>query len=346
MKKISVVSDRRDRLDDLRNQLAGCFDANYIALDDLLLCQPNEITLVDINLRNSSHVQTIKQWLNSRPADGKLIVGIDDEDSRIQLTQAHALGATSVLSRPSNGAYPHLNLLGTLKALCPDHLSNRHAAGFRALQEIFLAAGSGKVPEPTSIKMASAEIVADLERVGLEEFLCAIRRHHSQTYQHCLTVTAVAAAFGEHLGFNHHDTEMLAFAGLLHDIGKSKIPIELLEKPSTLSESEAKLMQLHPRLGFELLHDRPDFSRDMLDMVLHHHEYLDGSGYPDGLKGNEISDLVRIITIADVYTALIERRAYKEPLSGKRAFEILRSMDGKLDDALLREFGPVVRELS
>jgi HD-GYP domain-containing protein (c-di-GMP phosphodiesterase class II) len=79
---------------------------------------------------------------------------------------------------------------------------------------------------------------------------------------------------------------------------------------------------------------------------LHHHEYLDGSGYPHGLKGNEISDLVRMVTIADVYGALIERRAYKMPLSGMNAFEILCAMDGKLDRALVGEFAPVVQNLA
>lgn len=118
-----------------------------------------------------------------------------------------------------------------------------------------------------------------------------------------MTVTVIAAAFGKHLGFNDHDTKTVALAGLMHDIGKSKISIEILEKPSKLDESEEGLMKLHPMLGYEMLHNQPDFSGDMLDMVAHHHEYLDGSGYPHGLKGNEISDLIRIITIADVYTA-------------------------------------------
>jgi HD-GYP domain-containing protein (c-di-GMP phosphodiesterase class II) len=76
----------------------------------------------------------------------------------------------------------------------------------------------------------------------------------------------------------------------------------------------------------------------MVDVVLHHHEYLDGSGYPHGLKGSEISDLLRILTIADIFGALIERRSYKPPLPGEVAYQVLLDMGPKLDKDLVREF--------
>jgi HD-GYP domain-containing protein (c-di-GMP phosphodiesterase class II) len=82
---------------------------------------------------------------------------------------------------------------------------------------------------------------------------------------------------------------------------------------------------------------------DMLDMVLHHHEYLDGSGYPHGLKGRELPDLVRMMTIADVFGALIERRAYKAPLSSEAAYQVLEDMGPRLDADLVREFRPFAR---
>ena len=341
-KKITFVSSGR-RISRLPILLATHFDTNSLALDELRFHQPGEITVVDIDLRDPSQVQTVKQWLDGRPSHGKIIVAIDDKASRIQTIQAHALGATSVISGTMDW-----NTIRSHLARTPLDTDGRaeNAPGFRALHGMFATAESGKAPEPELIKEASTEVVAELGRVGLEKFLDVIRQHHSQTYQHCLTVTAIAAAFGKHLGFSRHDTETLAFAGLLHDVGKSKIPVEILEKPSALEESEAEVMKSHPMLGHEILRNHPDFSGDMLDMVLHHHEYLDGSGYPHGLKGNEISDLVRMITIADVYGALIERRAYKMPLSGINALEILRAMDGKLDRALVGEFAPVVQNLA
>jgi HD-GYP domain-containing protein (c-di-GMP phosphodiesterase class II) len=81
----------------------------------------------------------------------------------------------------------------------------------------------------------------------------------------------------------------------------------------------------------------------MIDMVVHHHEYLDGSGYPHGLKGSEISDLVRILTIADIFGALVERRSYKAPRSAEAAYRVLLDMGSKLDTDLVREFRAVAR---
>jgi len=82
---------------------------------------------------------------------------------------------------------------------------------------------------------------------------------------------------------------------------------------------------------------------DMLDMVVHHHEYLDGSGYPHGLEAHQLSDLVRMMTIADVFGALIERRSYKAPMAGAEAYQILENMGQRLDRDLLREFQPISR---
>jgi HD-GYP domain-containing protein (c-di-GMP phosphodiesterase class II) len=104
-------------------------------------------------------------------------------------------------------------------------------------------------------------------------------------------------------------------------------------------------MKEHPMFGFEILKDAPGVQPEMLDMVVHHHEYLDGSGYPHGLQANDISDLVRTITIADIYGALIERRSYKPPLPGPEAYRILQGMGPKLDRALVREFRPLAENV-
>jgi putative nucleotidyltransferase with HDIG domain len=160
-----------------------------------------------------------------------------------------------------------------------------------------------------------------------------------------LIVTAVAVAFGRHLGFRKIDQQRLATAGLLHDIGKAKIPIHILEKPTQLSEDETDVMRAHPAIGYQTLRQEPRMDAEMLDMVLHHHEYLDGSGYPHGLSGHELSDLVRTITIADVYGALIERRPYKPPLSGPDAYQHLIDMGPKLDKDLVRVFRPIAQSV-
>jgi HD-GYP domain-containing protein (c-di-GMP phosphodiesterase class II) len=100
-------------------------------------------------------------------------------------------------------------------------------------------------------------------------------------------------------------------------------------------------MKQHPVLGWKALRDVPGLAADMLDMVVHHHEYLDGSGYPHGLTADKLSDFVRLMTVADIFGALIERRAYKPPLSGEAAYQVLEQMGGKLDQPILRAFRPI-----
>lgn len=135
--------------------------------------------------------------------------------------------------------------------------------------------------------------------------------------------------------------ERLGLAAMLHDIGKASIPLSVLDKPGRLDDEERKLIETHPVTGFDALDTNAGVSREILDVVRHHHEYLDGSGYPDGLCGKSISDLTRIVTISDIFAALIERRSYKPTMSREKAFGILRAMDGKLEMPLVSAFGKV-----
>ena len=97
-------------------------------------------------------------------------------------------------------------------------------------------------------------------------------------------------------------------------------------------------MQKHPQYGLDALKSTSGIDQEMTDMVLHHHEYLDGSGYPHGLQRNEISDFVRMITISDIFAALVEKREYRPPMHSRAAYQILLDMDPKLDKDLVREF--------
>jgi hypothetical protein len=98
------------------------------------------------------------------------------------------------------------------------------------------------------------------------------------------------------------------------------------KKPGPLDQAEMATMRQHPELGFAALQSADGLRADILDPLLHHHEYLDGSGYPHGVGGSDLSDLVRVMTISDIYGALLERRSYKEPLSGAAAYGVLQKM--------------------
>ena len=137
------------------------------------------------------------------------------------------------------------------------------------------------------------------------------------------------------------DLERLHSAAMFHDIGKAKIPLAILDKPGRLEVEERALIETHPAAGWEALKENPNISLEVLDAVRHHHEYLDGSGYPDALGAESISDVVQILTISDIFAALIERRNYKPPMSREQAYEIIQGMHGKLEVPLVAAFREV-----
>ncbi len=140
------------------------------------------------------------------------------------------------------------------------------------------------------------------------------------------------------MGIGEGELHQLTVGGLLHDIGKSMISLEILDKPGKLDEREWRTMKTHPEHSRDILLREMGLERDVIAMVAHHHEKLDGTGYPDGLSGAQINDHVRLIAIADVYSALIDKRAYKGSMSKEDALDLMAKFKGHLDMDLLREF--------
>ena len=189
--------------------------------------------------------------------------------------------------------------------------------------------------------MAEGRIIKAVKHSSLREWLTAVGCHHTDTYRHCLFVTGFAVAFAQHLGMREGDQRRLTRAALLHDVGKAFISTAILDKPGKLTDEETAIMREHPRRGYEALAEQGSYPPEMLDVILHHHELLDGTGYPHNLAGNQISDIVRLTTIVDIYSALIEERAYRLPYTHARAFSIMEKMGDKLDQQLLQAFRPV-----
>jgi putative nucleotidyltransferase with HDIG domain len=350
MYQVTIVSDSVENAKQIGGQLSGLFETRFFPRCSIPTAEPGKYAIIDINLADQSRFPELRSWLGRRPKGGAAIFCVEKGDRR-QAAQAHALGATDLLARPFDGKTLVKKLLGDIESLAAagDRSSLSVAApegivsAVNALQNIFASASMGTPLDPAMVDKAGDVVVHRIEADGLMHWIDVVRKHHSQTYQHCMLVTGVAVTFGQYLGFSRADRKKLAFAGLLHDIGKARIPIAILEKPGPLDEAETLVMKQHPQLGYDSLVTAEDLDPDMLDMVLHHHEYLDGSGYPHGLGGREISDLVRIMTIADIFGALVERRSYRAPMPGEAAYQILRNMKGQLDPDLVREFAPISR---
>jgi putative nucleotidyltransferase with HDIG domain len=337
--RVSVFTSEAQCRDAIRRRLGKEFEFEFFDLDEVESVTPRPFLLFDIDFKETPRLLKLKEQLKCKPIAGKIIFAID-KDSRLQAVQAQALGATDIVFRPLEARSLATALFGHFPLLKDGPISKLPGIGaaLDALHGIFSSAFIGAPVEVAAIDSAGQQIVDRIEDHGLRSWIDTVRQHHSQTYQHCLLVTGVAVAFGQYLGFSPVDRNRLSFAGMLHDIGKARVPVAILEKPTPLTDREMAVMRKHPEFGLEIIEGTSDLSPEMLDVVIHHHEYLDGSGYPRGLSGSEVSDFVRIATICDVFGALLERRAYKEPVRSDIAYQILLDMGPKLDKSLVREF--------
>lgn len=171
----------------------------------------------------------------------------------------------------------------------------------------------------------------------------AVSVTHEQTARHSLRVAEISRQIGEYLHLDENRLFVLRMGGLLHDIGKLAVPLEILDKPARLTPEEYRLVQEHTLTGTSIL-GAFDYSLigSVQDIVRHHHERLDGSGYPDQLRGGEINLLARVVAVADVYDALTSTRTYRLRMSHAEAMDVLRTevsagkLDGKLVDVLER----------
>lgn len=208
---------------------------------------------------------------------------------------------------------------------------------------VFEAVQTGGAVSSAAVDAGTEVILEAVSDGGIRRWLEAIARYDDGLYQHSLSVAGYAAAFGHSLRLNRADQMRLAKAALLHDVGKARIPRAILNKPGALTPEETAVMRTHPMIGADLLARQDGFDPSMLAVLRHHHEMLDGTGYPDGLAGAAIPDLVRLVTICDIQSALTERRAYREPLTHAEAHAIMLGMTHKLDADLLRAFLPIVQ---
>ena len=154
----------------------------------------------------------------------------------------------------------------------------------------------------------------------------------------------MAVSLGKKLGMTGQELEALRFGGALHDIGKIAVPGKILNKTGSLDPHELDIMKSHPDEGCKICLPLMKNLGPALEVIRHHHENLDGSGYPDGLKGDEISVAARIMGVVDIYDALITDRPYRKGMTQEKAFEILReeAEEGKLDKEVVRKLETLV----
>ena len=160
-------------------------------------------------------------------------------------------------------------------------------------------------------------------------WLTHMKKRDEYTSIHCINVCILAVTFGRALGIEKKELNILGMGALLHDLGKMKIPLEILNKPARLTPEEYELMKTHSHEGYKMLNEKGDMHKDILDIVLSHHERIDGSGYPNGTSDELISQLTQITSVVDVYDAITSNRCYHDGIPPYDAMKMMYEWSSK-----------------
>jgi putative nucleotidyltransferase with HDIG domain len=349
-RRLLLASDRSDQSSELASILKSVGEVDTISTAEIPDAPADHFSgiVVDINLRSAESVQRVRNKLRAEAYRSMPRLFVLADALHHGSMQAWALGATDTISRPFDAQ----GILQRIRSAFPDNhgfdatdrskaLNRGVAAAHEVMVKIFEKLPAGVPLTFGDIVEAENKILKAIKHSSLREWLTAVGCHHADSLRHCLFVTGFAVAFAQNLGMREDDQRRLARAALLHDVGKAFIPVAILDKPGKLTEEEMNEIRKHPRRGYDALAAQGGFPPEMLDVVLHHHEFLDGTGYPNGLSGNQISDIVRLITIVDIYAALVEKRAYRLQYTHARAYSMMEDMAGRLDPHLLQAFRPI-----
>ena len=178
--------------------------------------------------------------------------------------------------------------------------------------------------DTTALLKNTEKILAEYTNtLQIFDMLHCMRDMDDLTYVHCINVAIIASILGKWLGYSEEDVKVLTLCGILHDIGKLLVPNEILSKPDRLTANEYAIIKEHVNLGYQIVKDA-DIDERVKSAILLHHEKCDGSGYPMGLKSEDIPDFAKIITIADIYDAMTSSRIYRKALC---PFHVVRDME-------------------
>ena len=168
--------------------------------------------------------------------------------------------------------------------------------------------------------------------------LARLKTKDDYTYMQSVAVCALMVALGHQMGLDDTACREAGMAGLLHDLGKAAIPLDILNKPAKLTDEEFAVIRTHPVRGWQLLNDGRGAIEEAMDVCLHHHERMDGRGYPHRLPGNRLSTLVRMSAVCDVYDAITSNRPYKAGWDPAHSMAQMASWKGHFDDDVFRHF--------
>ena len=286
--------------------------------------------LLDVVMPEMDGIEVMRE-LNARGVQKKVPVFLITADPRDEIVrEAYSLGVMDVIGKP----------------VVPYVVKRR----VDSVVELFEARKRllNRVEEQESEIFAQAQSIIELNKGMIEALSTAIEFRSGESGEHVRRIHDITAYMLENTplgnGLSKEEKEQIAIASIMHDVGKIAVPDAILNKPGKLTPDEFEIMKTHTIKGAELLERIPQMKRHnafkyAYDIARHHHERYDGRGYPDGLKGGEITVWAQIVSLADVYDALVSKRVYKDAYSVDQAVEMIRTGQcGVFDPVLMESF--------
>jgi HD-GYP domain-containing protein (c-di-GMP phosphodiesterase class II) len=278
------------------------------------------------------------------------VVLLADNEADPMIEKSKELGANGYLARP----YPLRVLISTISNLLNANVEKswealpdvqrdalKQSVGvFHDLADVMI---SGETVQFTDVKNNCQPLVNAIENNDFQGILNGVRDHDDYTYAHSMRVATMLTLLGHAAGFKNDEQLLLASGGLLHDAGKMMIPHNILNKPGRLTDDEFEIMKSHVPETIDYLKTCDNIPKAVFIIAEQHHEKIDGTGYPHGLKGTALNDLARMAAIVDVFSALTDRRVYKEPMEASKAMHIMTDeMTNHLDPHYVKMFRGVL----
>lgn len=235
-------------------------------------------------------------------------------------------------ARPTQGQTTHREELAYAQAI--------RAEADQVIQGVLADARLGKQAQVERVEPVVAEITDSILRnPGTLVSLLRLREGDNYTFTHCVSVATLLVTFGRHLGMDRNQLMELGVGGMLHDLGKMRVPDHILNKPGKLTDEEFEVMKRHVDLGMELLRSTPGITPAMVQIAYEHHERFGGNGYPNSLSGQEISTTGRMAAIVDVYDAITSNRIYHRGMEPAVALQkIFEWSEHHFDPELAQQF--------
>jgi HD-GYP domain-containing protein (c-di-GMP phosphodiesterase class II) len=252
--------------------------------------------------------------------------------------------AAAAVASPSQPSPPASPVSSSLQADRPMAAELKQAAaicqqGRAAVTAMFSEARMGKTVNAEGC-LPLVQDISDsvLRNPGAIVSLARLKTRDDYSYMHSVAVCALMVALARQTGMNEEDCRAAGLAGLMHDVGKALMPLDVLTKPGKLTESEYAVIRTHPERGHGLLLGGQGVLESTLDVALHHHERMDGAGYPHRLVGEQISLLARMGAVCDVYDAISSNRPYKAGWDPAQSIARMASWKGHFDPAVFAAF--------